>query len=180
MSLNENTNGLEEILATVNSLPEAGSGGNISEAIAEHNADSNAHSDIRQLLTGKVNISDIVNNLTTNATDKPLSAAQGAVLRSKAENAREEAENAFTQAEIAISNASDASHAAENAQWTANQASSFAQDVSDRVDNLTKDFASKAYLVGVFEELKTALETYNGEMAIAVLDRAILDLSTLA
>ena len=31
--------------------------------------------------TGKVNVADIIDNLTTNATDKPLSAAQGVVLK---------------------------------------------------------------------------------------------------
>lgn len=37
--------------------------------------------DIEQLTILKVNISDIVNDLTTNVIDKPLSAAQGAVLK---------------------------------------------------------------------------------------------------
>ena len=91
---------------------------------------------IEQLTNGKVNVSDIVNNLTTNASNKPLSAAQGAVLKSKAENAMKEAEDAFAQAEIAISNASDASAAAANAQQTAQQASSAAQGASDKVDDL--------------------------------------------
>lgn len=38
--------------------------------------------DIEQLTILKVNISDIVDNLTTNAIDKPLSSAQGVVLKS--------------------------------------------------------------------------------------------------
>lgn len=37
---------------------------------------------IEQVTTGKVNVSDIVNNLTTNASNKPLSAAQGVALKS--------------------------------------------------------------------------------------------------
>ena len=37
---------------------------------------------IEQITTGKVSVSDIVDNLTTNATGKPLSAAQGVVLKS--------------------------------------------------------------------------------------------------
>ena len=36
---------------------------------------------IEQLTSGKVNVKDIINNLTTNVTNKPLSAAQGVVLK---------------------------------------------------------------------------------------------------
>ena len=36
---------------------------------------------IEQVTTGKVSVADIVNNLTTNVTDKPLSAAQGVALK---------------------------------------------------------------------------------------------------
>lgn len=36
---------------------------------------------IDSITTSKINISDIVNNLTTNVSDKPLSAAQGVVLK---------------------------------------------------------------------------------------------------
>lgn len=36
---------------------------------------------IEQITTGKVSVSDIVNNLTTNVTNKPLSAAQGVALK---------------------------------------------------------------------------------------------------
>lgn len=36
---------------------------------------------LESLTTSKVNVSDIVNNLTTNATNKPLSAAQGVVIK---------------------------------------------------------------------------------------------------
>jgi hypothetical protein len=89
-------------------------------AITTHNAATDAHNDIRELITGlttrlntlansddttldqmaevvayiksnksliesittnKVNVSDIVNDLTTNATDKPLSAAQGVAIK---------------------------------------------------------------------------------------------------
>lgn len=36
---------------------------------------------LESLTSGKVNISDIINNLTTNASNKPLSAAQGVILK---------------------------------------------------------------------------------------------------
>lgn len=48
------------------------------------------------------------------------------------------------------------------------------------VDDKVATAASKEYLVGIFGELKTALEAMDTETAIAVLDRAILDMSTLA
>lgn len=50
----------------------------LSEVIAliEANADS-----IESITSGKVNVSDIINNLTTNVSNKPLSAAQGVVIK---------------------------------------------------------------------------------------------------
>lgn len=45
---------------------------------------------------------------------------------------------------------------------------------------VTTTFAQKAYLISVFEELKIALLDSNIDAAIAVLDEAILDLSTLS
>ena len=45
-------------------------------ALIEDNAD-----DIESITSGKVNVTDIINNLTTNVENKPLSAAQGVVLK---------------------------------------------------------------------------------------------------
>ena len=45
-------------------------------ALIQENAD-----DIETITSGKVNVSDIVNNLTTNSSNKPLSAAQGVALK---------------------------------------------------------------------------------------------------
>lgn len=45
-------------------------------ALIEANAD-----DIESITSGKVNVADIINNLTTNVSNKPLSAAQGVVLK---------------------------------------------------------------------------------------------------
>ena len=92
----------------------------VSGQIGEHNTNTEAHNDIRKLITGltnrlnvladsddttldqlseivayiknnktlidgittsKVNVTDIINNLTTNVTNKPLSAAQGVALK---------------------------------------------------------------------------------------------------
>ena len=57
----------------------------VSGQISTHNSDTTAHNDIRKLITGltniKVNVADIINNLTTNVSNKPLSAAQGVALK---------------------------------------------------------------------------------------------------
>lgn len=45
-------------------------------SLIEENAD-----DIESITSGKVNVSDIINNLTTNVTNKPLSAAQGVAIK---------------------------------------------------------------------------------------------------
>ena len=50
-----------------------------------HNSSTLAHNDIRilieQITTNKVSVSDIIDNLTTNVSNKPLSAAQGVALK---------------------------------------------------------------------------------------------------
>lgn len=56
-----------------------------------------------------------------------------------------------------------------------------AKVVGDRFNNLSKEIVDhKAYVVSVFEELKELIQAGNSTAAIAVLDKAILDLSTLA
>lgn len=51
----------------------------------------------------------------------------------------------------------------------------------DRIGQLSKEIVDhKAYVVSVFEELKALIEAGNTTGAIAVLDKAILDLSVLA
>lgn len=58
--------------------PEAGTPG---DEVSAHNADENAHSDIRNLISGKVSTSNIADNLTSNNSNKVLSAAQGVKLK---------------------------------------------------------------------------------------------------
>lgn len=59
--------------------------GTAAGAVSSHNTAEDAHADIRELIeqitTGKVSVSDIINNLTTNVANKPLSAAQGVALK---------------------------------------------------------------------------------------------------
>jgi streptogramin lyase len=49
----------------------------LANAIEEHNESATAHEDIRDAMDGKVNVSDIVDNLASNDSAKPLSAKQG-------------------------------------------------------------------------------------------------------
>ena len=53
----------------------------VSGQIDAHNTNHEAHNDIRELITSKINVADIINNLTTNTSNKPLSAAQGVALK---------------------------------------------------------------------------------------------------
>ena len=55
----------------------------LSEVIALIRANA---TQIESITSGKVNVSDIVNNLTTNVANKPLSAAQGVVLKGLVDN----------------------------------------------------------------------------------------------
>ena len=53
----------------------------VSGQINAHNTNLDAHPDIRRSITSKINVADIIDNLTTNASNKPLSAAQGVALK---------------------------------------------------------------------------------------------------
>lgn len=59
--------------------------GTADNKVAEHNANTEAHKDIRMLIDGittsKVSVSDVIDNLNTNVSNKPLSAAQGVALK---------------------------------------------------------------------------------------------------
>lgn len=120
--LQGNNQELQEILAEVNNLPEAGvNESTVVAKISAHNTANDSHQDIRLMIKeheeavnallnsdddtlnetkeivayiknnkslidsitdSKVSKTDIVNNLTTNVTNKPLSAAQGVAIKS--------------------------------------------------------------------------------------------------
>lgn len=81
LSVNGKTGTVELDAGAVGAEP----AGRAASAVAEHNADGEAHSDLRQelknLAAAKVAVADIVNDLLTDAAGKPLSAAQGMVLK---------------------------------------------------------------------------------------------------
>ena len=111
----QESDGSNELPSLISSIPTP----DVSGQIAAHNTNTEAHNDIRELITGltnrlnaladsddttldqlseivayiknnkslidgittsKVNVADIINNLTTNVSNKPLSAAQGVAL----------------------------------------------------------------------------------------------------
>lgn len=71
---------------------------------------------IEQITTNKVSVSDIINNLTTNVSNKPLSAAQGVALKALADAASNAAGTARSTAETAKSRADAAYSLAEGKQ----------------------------------------------------------------
>lgn len=52
--------------------------------------------------------------------------------------------------------------------------------IDNEINNLSLNKADKNYVITVFEELKTLIQNGKTDSAIAVLDEAILDLTTLA
>lgn len=74
---------------------------------------------IEQITTNKVSVSDIINNLTTNVSNKPLSAAQGVALKALVDAAATAASNAQSAADNAGSKAiSSMSYNTSTNQWT--------------------------------------------------------------
>lgn len=67
---------------------------------------------IESVTTGKVNVTDIINNLTTNVTNKPLSAAQGVVLKGLIDTLQTAVNNHTSNSNIHIT-------AAERTAWNA-------------------------------------------------------------
>lgn len=74
----------------------------------------------------------------------------------------------------------DASGAASSAVSAHNADTAAHTDIREQISQLSSEKVNKTYLISVFEELKVLLEDADIAGAIAVLDSAILDLSTLA
>lgn len=90
---------------------------------------------ITELTNGKVNISDIVNNLTTNVVNKPLSAAQGVVLKGLVNELDTIAKGAASTAETAKTTADEAKNLATTADTNAKNASDEVADLKERMDS---------------------------------------------
>lgn len=94
---------------------------------------------IEEVTTNKVNVSDIIDNLTTNVSNKPLSAAQGVALKGLID---ELSQNALTASDVVDSLASDAT----DKPLSANQGMRLdlmKVSVSSIVDDLTTEETSK-------------------------------------
>ena len=75
---------------------------------------------IESVTISKVNVSDIIDNLVTNVSNKPLSAAQGVKLKGLVDTAQTTANEAKNAAGTAQTTANEAKTAAQAAQTTAN------------------------------------------------------------
>lgn len=96
---------------------------------------------IEQITTGKVSVTDIINNLTTNISDKPLSAAQGVVLKGLID-ALQAAVNAAAKAiDLTSHTGNTTAHitAAERTKW--NQA---VTDVGNLSEEIADQYAKKS------------------------------------
>lgn len=109
---------------------------------------------IEQITTGKVSVSDIIDNLVTNVSNKPLSAAQGVALKSlvdtaqstanSAANAASSAQTAATTAQNTASSAASAASAAQTAADNAASAASTAQSTANSAASAASSAASTA------------------------------------
>lgn len=96
---------------------------------------------VEQLTNGKVNVSDIINNLTTNVSNKPLSAAQGVALKALIDDLVVVANNATTTASGAKTTAEEAKTAAQNAGTIAGNAKTTAENAAAKAQTASDDVA---------------------------------------
>lgn len=91
---------------------------------------------IEQITSGKVSVTDIVNNLTTNVSNKPLSAAQGVVLKGLIDALQNAVNAAAKAADLTSHTGNTTAHitAAERTAWNKNTTD--IADLSNEVINL--------------------------------------------
>ena len=73
---------------------------------------------IESITTGKVNVSDIVNNLTTNVTNKPLGADQGVVLKELIDSLRSDVDYSFSAMSDDLYKKADKTHTHDDRYYT--------------------------------------------------------------
>lgn len=169
-----------DIATLENDVANKEASGTAETKVSNHNTDTEAHNDIRLLLTelitqvnsfldvddttrdqlseilrdidanktsiesivsGKVNVTDIINNLTTNVANKPLSAAQGVVLKNLIDTLQTAVTSHTSNGNIHIT-------AEERAAWNAKQpAGSYA--LQSEVDSLSEEIADKVDKTGI-------------------------------
>ena len=101
---------------------------------------------IESVTTSKVNVADIVDNLTTNVSDQPLSAKMGVELRrlistveNSANNAMSQASSAQSMASSAMNHASSAEEIASSAMQRASSAEQMASAAQTEIEKLKEN-----------------------------------------
>lgn len=100
---------------------------------------------IESITTGKVNVSDIVNNLTTNVTDKPLGADQGVALKELIDSLRGDMDDSFSAMSDDLYNKADKTHTHDDRYYTESEIDTRFGAMSDDVNaNIEAAVADKA------------------------------------
>lgn len=87
---------------------------------------------IDSITTSKINVSDIVNNLTTNISNKPLSAAQGVTIKSLIDNLQTELDKRATSSDLASHVADSVGHITSTERTNWNDANSKKHEHSNK------------------------------------------------
>lgn len=121
-------------------------------------------------MTYSLTTADIADNLNNSSSSMVLSAKQGKILNDRISNiiAVDESTEGNTEL-IDIRTGIDGT-----------KYSTAGDAVREQIGQLSSEKADKKYVVSVFEELKSLLQNGETDSAVALLDSAILDLSTLA
>ena len=117
-------------------------------ALIEENAD-----DIESITSGKVNVSDIVNNLTTNVSNKPLSAAQGVEIKSLIDALRDDLNTDVGNLSTHTGNTTVHITSTERTNWNDAYAKKHEHDNKSVLDNTTASYTitEQAKLSGIKE-----------------------------
>ena len=114
---------------------------------------------IDSITTSKVNVADIVNNLTTNVTNKPLSAAQGVAIKSLIDTLQGEVdanENNISNVQTKLNGIEDGAQVNVQADWNENDSSSDAY-----IEN-RPFYTGDPVLITVVDNVTFTTTDYNG------------------
>ena len=129
---------------------------------------------IEDITTNKVNVSDIINNLTTNVSNKPLSAAQGVVIKNlidalqsevsgKAPKDHNHAISNITDLQSSLDSKAPSSHASTAATYGLGNVSSYGHvklsDETGSTDGVGAGVAATPYAVKLTHDLASSAKT---------------------
>lgn len=133
---------------------------------------------LESLTTSKINVSDIINNLTTNSDSKVLSAAQGVVIKTLIDALQTELDahtsnksnpHEVTKAQIGlgnVDNTSDANKPISTAMQTALNAKANAVDIPTKTSQLTNDSGFKTTDNNTTYDLAASTSSANGNVKL--------------